>query len=214
MHPWLKNRLETAQAALPHPGFLAVFAILQVIWIILVFSPSPGNLNPFFHVFRLMPWYGWTLGWTAILWLSTLDYAAGRKRSFDETSRHFFGAYLDHLMREGHQLFGVAGNSDFYFRVNDWQRKAIEGIAIGLGHEEAEGFFQRMEGQHPLSRAHQESQDSGNGEPLCRALQGNLDELDRIRNIFVPRPLDGKTDLTTLKTAGPPREPDPRYLLK
>ena len=213
MNPWLKIRLETFRDSLPHPVLLAALGFLQTARIYWAYRPPSLSSIPLTG-FLQIPWFLWALAWTLLLWVSTLNHSAKRKETFDLTSRNFFGAYLDHLIREGHGLYDHSGEGNFYFRLDGWQHKAIEGIAIGLGHESAEKFHQAMEGQYPLVKAYQDSKEAGNGEPLCRALQGHLEELEKMRIKFIPESSDPGTGLTATPKAPPPREPDPRYLLK
>ena len=213
MNPWLKIRLETLQDSLPHPVLLAAFGILQTARIYWAYRP-PALSSPLLTGFVQIHWFLWALAWALLLWLSTLNHSAKRKETFDLTSRNFFGAYLDHLIREGHSLYEHSGEENFYFGVDGWQHKAIEGIAIGLGHEAAEKFHQAMEGRYPLVKAYQDSKEAGNGEPLCRALQGHLEELEKMRIKFIPMTSDPGSGLTPTPKSPPPRETDPRYLLK
>jgi len=210
MNPWLKIRLETFRDSLPHPVLLAALGFLQTARIYWAYRPPSLSSIPLTG-FLQIPWFLWALAWTLLLWVSTLNHSAKRKETFDLTSRNFFGAYLDHLIREGHGLYDHSGEGNFYFRLDGWQHKAIEGIAIGLGHESAEKFHQAMEGQYPLVKAYQDSKEAGNGEPLCRALQGHLEELEKMRIKFIPNSTDRDSGLAT---APSPRESDPRYLLK
>src|SRR5581483_12117520 len=100
---------------------------------------------------------------------------------FDLTSHNFFRAFLDFLIQEGHKLYGRSEAKDFYQQVSDWQRMVIQGLAVGRGVEESKAFHERMEIQHPLNQAYREAEKSGSNEPLCRALQGNLEELSTLR---------------------------------
>lgn len=181
MVQWLKERWEILRLSLKHPLPFLVFTVFQAAAILLDFFPLPPSSAPFLSWLTGLPWYGWVIGWMAVLWFSTLEYSVERKKRFDETSVNFFKAYLEFLIKEGHQLFHQAGEKDFYSKVSDWQRKAVEGIAIGLGHEESQKFFQKVESKSPLSEAYRESDSSRSGEPLSRALQARLEELDFIR---------------------------------
>jgi hypothetical protein len=121
------------------------------------------------------------IGGTLFLWVAALEYTLKRKEVFDQTSSAFFKAYLDHLIREGHHLFKSSEAKDFYLKIGDWQRKAVQGIAIGLGPEASSHLFQAMDTQNPLSEAYKESLKLRSNEPLCKSLHANLEELEKIR---------------------------------
>ncbi len=180
MIQWLKNRWEVL-GSLGHPLPFLVFGFFQVAGVLLSLFPPAGWAAHLVGWLRAVPWYGWAIGWLFILWGSTLTYSVERKKRFDLTSSNFFRAYLDFLIKEGHQLFHHAGEADYFSKINDWQRKAIQGIAIGLGPKASEDFFQKVESRSPFSDAYRESTASKSGEPLSRALQARLTELGFIR---------------------------------
>lgn len=181
MLQWLKDRWEILWLSLKRPLLLLVFAAFQAAAILLGLLPPPGWLSPFLGWFTSIPWYGWVIGWLIVLWSCTLDYSVDRKKSFDETSTNFFKAYLDFLLKEGRQLFQYADDKDFYSKISNWQRKAVQGIAIGLGPSESGKFFQKMESQSPLEQAYRKSQEQKTSEALCRSLEDRLEELGQIR---------------------------------
>lgn len=199
MIQWLKERWEILRLSLKHPLLFLVFSALQVAAIVLDFFPPPPALVPFLHWLTGLPWYGWVMGWMAVLWLSTLEYSVERKKRFDETSVNFFKAYLEFLIKEGRQLFNHADDKDFYSKISDWQRKAVEGIAIGSGHEESQKFFQKVESKSPLSEAYRESTASRSSEALARCLETRLEELSFIR-LSLP---ENEEDANNKLLAGP-----------
>jgi hypothetical protein len=159
---------------LKNRALLALFLLLVLTPIVLSYT-SPTTLMD------LSPWTVWVMGWVILLWIASIEYSLKRKEVFDQTSAAFFKAYLDHLIREGSSLFNQAEDGDFYLKIGEWQRQAIQGIAIGLGPEESRKFFQKIDSQNPLSEAHKESVKIRSNEPPCRTLQANLDELNVIR---------------------------------
>ena len=147
----------------------------------MVFVPIFQKDPWFRQASQIIPWYGWALGWLGVLWLSSLGYSLGRKKHFDETSLNFFKAFLDFLIQQGSGLFDYSDEKNFYQKIKDWQHQAIQGIAIGLGPEESQKFFQKMELQSPVSEAYKKSKEARSNEPLCLSLQANLEELKAIR---------------------------------
>jgi hypothetical protein len=192
MTEWLKDRWEILRLTLKHPLPFLALGFFQAAALALGYFHPPFSRTPWLNWLVEIPWYAWALAWLAALWFSTLDYSVERKKRFDETSVNFFKAYLDHLVKEGHQLFQFAGEKDFYSRISHWQRKIIEGVAIGLGHGESGKFFHKMEAQSPLSEAYRQSQASKSDEPLSRAIQARLDELGQIRLSLPERDGEGK----------------------
>ncbi len=180
MLQWLKDRWEILRS-LEHPLPFLVFGFFQVVAVLLALFPPTGRAARFVGWLGSISWYGWVIGWLLVLWGSTLTYSVERKKRFDKTSANFFRAYVDFLMKEGHQLFHHAGETGYFSKINDWQRKAIQGIAIGLGPKASEDFFQKVESKSPLSDAYRESTASKSGEPLSRALQVRLEELSLLR---------------------------------
>ncbi len=207
MIQWLNDRWDIFRLSLRHPLPILAIGFFQAAAVALGFFHPPGFFAPFLNWLTRMPWYGWVIGWLAVFWYSTLDYSVERKKRFDLTSVNFFKAYLDFLIKEGHQLFQHAGEKDFYSKISHWQRKAIQGIAIGLGPGESEKFFQKMEAESPLSEAYRESVASKSDEPLSRSIQSRLDELSLIR-MGLPKEEDGeKTDLLAGTTGQMERVP-------
>ncbi|HEY5037667.1 MAG TPA: hypothetical protein VIJ93_01190, partial [bacterium] len=66
-------------------------------------------------------------------------------------------------------------------RIKFWQHQVIQGIALGLGPEESEKYFQKVDSESPVMEAYRESLTLKTNEPLCKALQANLEELKLIR---------------------------------
>lgn len=178
---WLQNRMDVIRLTLRHPVLLGVFGILLAIRFSLALFPSSKTNIHTLEMFMGFPWYGWALVWTGLLWVASIEYSVRRKEEFDKTSLNFFKAFLDFLIKQGHHLYDCSGDEDFYSKINDWQHQVIQGIAIGLGPEESEKYFQKMDGQNPLPKAYRASRDSSSSEPLCLWLQENLAELDQIR---------------------------------
>ncbi len=181
MTHWLACRLEILKLTLHRPILLAVFGLLQIGQFILILVPTAKLSGPLSAISTLIPWYGWIIGWLISLWTASIEYSVQRKREFDKTSLNFFKAFLDFLIHQGNALFNDAGEKDFYSKLNDWQHQVIQGIAIGLGPQESEKYFQKMDYQTPLPKAYRESQDSSSSDPLCKWLQENLTELNQIR---------------------------------
>ena len=202
MLQWLQDRLEIIRLTFRHPVLLLAFGLFQAA--VLSLRHFSGE-NGVWYGLLDFPWYAWTIGWLAVFWLTTLEYSVHRKKSFDETSNNFFKAYLDFVIREGHGLYNRADDKNFYTQVNEWQRRAVMGIAIGLGPQESEKFFQKMEGKSPLQEAYRKSQESRTNEPLCRALQDNLDELGGMRMKLLESSEKVKGGLAT------PKNPDPDF---
>jgi hypothetical protein len=174
MKKWLQDRLEIIRLTFQIPALAVLFALLLLApFLVRRLLPAPFG--------SWIPWTVWGMVWLVFLWFASIEYSLKRKEVFDQTSEAFFKAYLDHLIQEGHHLFNRAEEKDFHLRIGDWQRKAVEGIAIGLGPEESRKLFHAMDTQNPLTQAYKESQDSRSNEPLCRTLLGNLEELKVIQ---------------------------------
>lgn len=197
MLQWLKDRFEILRLSIRRPVPLFILAFFQAVALLLGLFPPPGWAAPFLRWLTAWPWYGWVIAWLAFLWLSTVEYSVHRKKRFDHTSLNFFRAYLEFLLKEGRQLFQYAGEKDFYSKIDDWQRKAVEGIAIGLGPEESKKFFQKMESISPLSKAYRESAASKSGEPLARSLEARLEEINLIRMSLPEREGEERNALLT-----------------
>jgi hypothetical protein len=199
MFHWLKIRFGIIRLTLQNPALLMFLGLLILAPIVLG-AALPANLMSY------LPWYAWGMGWLALLWFASIEYSLQRKEVFDQTSSAFFKAYLDHLIREGHGLFRQSEDKDFHLKIGDWQRQAVQGIAIGLGPEESRNYFQKIDSQNPLTDAYKESLNLHSSEPLCRTLQGNLEELEIIRvKIAGPKALEaGQAE--DMKTAKQPRE--------
>jgi len=185
MIQWFKVRFEILRLTLRNRALLSLLGVLLLAPILLAMAfPS----QPSFWI----PWYGWVIGGTLFLWVAALEYTLKRKEVFDQTSSAFFKAYLDHLIREGHHLFKSSETKDFYLKIGEWQRKAVQGIAIGLGPEASSHLFQAMDTQNPLSEAYTESLNLRSNEPLCKTLHANLEELEKIRTeVANPPELEG-----------------------
>jgi hypothetical protein len=207
---WIKERLGIIQAILPRPVFLAVFGLSQSVRILLALAPAPtaGSLRS--EILDWTPWYGWVIGWLALLWAGAIEYSLKRKENFDMTSLNFFKAFLDSLIQEGHQLFHHSDQKDFYSKINDWQHMVIEGIAIGLGPEESQKYFQKIDNQYPLTEAYRDFLGSRSSEPLSRSLQVNLEELELIRRSLRETKVFEKGELEALKRANFAGGPHPQ----
>lgn len=193
MTQWLKARVKIIRLTLQSPAFAALSAVYLVLQITLsLVLPARFSVD-------------WVLGWVVLLWFASVEYSAGRKEVFDQTSTAFFKAYLDHLIHEGHGLFEHSEEPDFYLKIGDWQRRAVQGIAIGLGPEESQKFFQAIDSQNPLAASYKESLGLHSSEPLCRTLQGNLGELETIRTRTAGPKSYGNTGLAN--TQGRPAQP-------
>jgi hypothetical protein len=161
-----------------------------------------STADPFIpEILTVTPWYSWAIGWFALLWATSIEYSLNRKENLDQTSLDFFKAFLESLIQQGHQLFHHSEEKDFYSKINDWQHMVIEGIAIGLGHEESQKVFQKMDSDHPLTDAYREFLSSRSSEPLCRSLQKNLEELELIRKSLAETKFYEKGELEALKRA-------------
>lgn len=172
---------------------------MQIAQLLFLWVPRLNSDPQFSRFSKVVPWYGWVIGWLVLLWVSALEYSVKRKEEFDKTSLNFFKAFLDFLIQQGSRLFEDAGEKNFYSKLNDWQHQVIQGIAIGLGPAESEKYFQKMESQNSITQAYRESQDSGSSEPLCRLLQENIDELKTIKiNLAETRDFE-KADLEAIK---------------
>lgn len=206
MAKWFKDRLTILRFFLPRPALLGVLLSLQAVPIVLNLIPSsklPAQLSP---IASFVPWYAWVIGWLLVLLVSSLEYSVHRKERFDETSLNFFKAFLEFIIKEGHQLFNFSEEKDFFSKINDWQRRVIQGIAIGLGPDQAHRFFQKVEGKYPVMRAYKESKTLGSSIPLCKALQDNLDELNQMRIELTGVEDGGEKDLVVVG--------NPNYKLK
>ncbi len=181
MPKWIKVRLGIILAALPRPFYFIALGLLQIGWIIL--SMAQPSANPDFDSkwAAWVPWYAWVIAWLALMGAGFIEHSLRQKESFDKTSVNFFKAYLGFLIQEGQKIFEHSHEHDFYYRIKRWQRMAIEGIGIGLGHQASENFYHKMESQDPLEKAYREFEISKSNETLCRALKTNLDELDSMR---------------------------------
>lgn len=198
MLPWLKARLAILRLFLPRPSLLGVLLPLQAVPIALSLVPPDKLPPPLAPLASFVPWYAWVIGWLLILLVSSLEYSIERKKRFDETSLNFFKAFLDFLIKEGHQLFNFSEEKDFFSKINDWQHRVIQGIAIGLGPDKAHQFFQKVEGKYPVMRAYKESKNLGSSIPLCKALQDNLDELNMMRIELLGIEDEGGKDLAVV----------------
>lgn len=178
---WFKTRLKIIQLTLRKPILLVVFGIFQTIQWILDIIPGSKLSASLSQLSMLMPWYGWVIGWLVLLWSASLEYSVKRKEVFDETSIAFFKAYLDFLINEGGKLFDHSMDKNFYSKINAWQHQVIQGIAIGLGPEESQKLYQKMDKPNSVSAENRESLALKTSEALCRTLQENIEELKAIK---------------------------------
>ncbi|GEM_PF-3203877 len=207
MVQWLQDRWEILRLSLQRPLLFLVLAFFQGAALFLGRFPPPASTLPFVDWLTQIPWYGWAIGWLAVLWVSTMDYSVERKKRFDLTSVNFFRAYLEHLMKEGSLIFRHAGEKDFYSKISDWQRKAVQGIAIGLGPEQSKEFFQKVEAKSPLSEAYREASNAKSDEPLAKCLEARMEELNLIRLSLPEREEETGKELLTGGAPAPQRMP-------
>jgi hypothetical protein len=146
-----------------------------------------------------VPWYAWVIAWLSLLWLLSLGHWAGHEKLVGETSRNFFKAYLEHLLHQGHGFFRETDVEGTYLKAKEWQRQAIEGIAIGLGHEESERFYHKMEMENSLTKAYRRSEEGNSVEPLLKSIKAHLDELERLRLEQMGGPAKGGELVTVAK---------------
>jgi hypothetical protein len=180
MLSWFRDRAQVLQIVLVRPSLLWILAPLQVLAVILIPFPSP-QLAFLRDPLMAVPWYAWVIAWLTLLWLLSLGNWASHEKLVGETSRNFFKAYLEHLLHQGHGFFRETEVEGTYLKAKEWQRQAIEGIAIGLGPEESERFFHKMETENSLTKAYRRSEEKNSVEPLLNAIQAHLDELERMR---------------------------------
>jgi hypothetical protein len=185
MTKWLKDRLEILKLILLRQKNLAAFGVLLIFKFLLDLIP-PVKTSPLLaQISTFLPWYGWVIGWFALLCFAAIEYSLERKEVFDQTSLNFFKAFLEFLINQGNNLFNDAEDKNFYSKIKFWQEQVIQGIAIGLGPQESEKYFQKMDSQNSVTEAYRESVNKNTNEPLCRALQANVEELKAIRlNLF------------------------------
>ncbi len=177
-----KERFKVFKLTLGNPLFLAIFGLLQAARLFLGQVPS-FKINPQLLTIALwMPWYGWVIGWLVLFWFSSIEYAVKRKEVFDQTSMAFFKAYLDSLIKQGNNLFNYSEEKDFFSKINDWQHQVIQGLAIGLGPEASQKYFHEMDKKTAVKEGGSGSSLAlKTSDSLCRILQENLEELNRIR---------------------------------
>src|SRR5581483_130150 len=104
MISWFCDRVEVLRLLFKDPSLLWALGLLQTLALVLYFFPFPPAA-PIRDLLMFPPWYAWALTWLVLRLLSTLGYSAGKKNLFDETSRNFFRAYVEHLLRQGHGFF-------------------------------------------------------------------------------------------------------------
>src|SRR5580658_1485290 len=184
----LKNRLEIIKFTLHHPKFLVVSGVLLV-------GPFIPALVPPKKLPLWMPWYGWVIAWLLFLWFASIEYAVKRKEVFDQTSSAFFKAYLDSLIKQGNHLFNYSEDKDFYSKINDWQHQVIQGIAIGLGPRASENYFHEMDKKNPTAETSQTALTLRTSDALCKILQDNIEELNRMRGELAEAKGGEKDDL-------------------
>lgn len=198
MLSWFRDRAAVLRIILQRPSLLWLLAPVQVLALILIPFPSP-QLAFVRDPLMAVPWYAWAIAWLALLWLLALGHWAGHERLVGETSRNFFKAYLEHLLHQGHGFFRETEVEKTYLQAKEWQRQAIEGIAIGLGPDESEKFFQKMEAENSLTKAYRRSEESNSVEPLLNSIQAHLDELERLRLALMGGPAKGGELVATSK---------------
>lgn len=190
MPSWFRDRAEVLKVILQRPSLLWLLAPFQVLAVILIPFPSP-QLAFLRDPLMAVPWYAWVITWLALLWLLALGHWAGHQKLHAETSHNFFKAYLEHLIHQGHGLFQETEVEKAYLKAKEWQRQAIEGIAIGSGPEGSERFFQRMEMENSLTKAYRRSEEKNSVEPLLNSIKAHLDELERLRLEMMGGPAKG-----------------------
>ncbi len=192
----LKERLEIIKLTLGNPVLLGVFAVLQATRFVFGRIPPSKANTRLWEIVLWLPWYGWVIGWLVILWFVSIEYAVKRKEVFDQTSMAFFKAYLDSLIKQGNGLFDLSEEKDFFSKINDWQHRVIQGLAIGLGPEASQKYFHKMDKKNPAPDPKQGSSLAlKNSDSLCRILQENLEELNRIRMDLAATSGEEKADL-------------------
>ncbi len=196
MVQWLKIRFEIIKLTLRNPVLLVFLALLLVVQLVRGLVP-PSKMN--IHLLELLtfiPWYGWAIGWLVLFWFASIEYAVNRKKVFDQTSLSFFKAYLDSLIKQGNGLFNHSEEKDFFSKINDWQHRVIQGLAIGLGPEASQKYFHKMDQKNTVKEPGRgTSLALKTSDTLCRILQENLEELNRIRMDLKEAPGEDKNDL-------------------
>ncbi|HXL72898.1 MAG TPA: hypothetical protein VN963_04665 [bacterium] len=189
MVQWLKQRFQIIQLTLQNPKLIVVFVVLLLGPFLSALLRSP-------QLSTLTPWYGWVIGWLAFLWFASIEYSLERKKVFDQTSSAFFRAYLDSLIQQGYHLFNYSEEKDFYSKINDWQHQVIQGIAIGLGPRASEKYFHEMDRKNqPVGKTDQQALTLRTSDALCKILQDNIEELNRMRDELSETKGDGKDGL-------------------
>ncbi len=206
---WFKERLEIIKLILLNQKLLAAFGMLLIVKFILdlvLLSKIPAQLV---QISTFIPWYGWVLVWLILFLFASIEYSLERKEVFDHTSLNFFKAFLEFLINQGNNLFNDSEEKNFYSKIKFWQEQVIQGIAIGLGSEEAEKYFQKMDSQNSVTTAYKESMNKNTNEPLCRALQANVEELKAILLNLSETRIYGKGELEEVKNLKLVNEPRP-----
>jgi hypothetical protein len=182
MKNWLKVRLEIIKLTLRNPTLIVFLAALLLVQLTLALVP-PSKMNVHLNeILTFIPWYGWVIGWLVVFWFASIEYSLKRKEVFDQTSMSFFKAYLDSLIKQGNHLFNYSEEKDFYSKINDWQHQVIQGIAIGLGPQASEKYFHEMDKKNPTGgKTSQQVLSLRTSDALCKILQDNIEELNRIR---------------------------------
>jgi hypothetical protein len=192
MAQWLKRRFEIVKLTLDNPVFLALLGIwLACPFLLAWLSPLPSD-GPLSRFSGWTPWVGWIAGGLLLLWTASVEYSVKRKEVFDQTSKAFFKAYLESLIRQGHDLFHYSEEKDFYSRISGWQHRVVEGIAIGLGPEASQKYYQKTDIPFQAADGNRQAMALRTGEALCRRLHENLEELKRIRMGLEETPSGGK----------------------
>jgi hypothetical protein len=209
MVQWLKIRFEIIKLTIRNPALILFLVILLSVQLIRGLVP-PSKMNArLFELLTFIPWYGWVIGWLVLFWLASIEYSVKRKEVFDQTSRAFFKAYLGSLIKQGNDLFNHSEEKDFFSKINDWRHRVIQGIAIGLGPEASQKYFHKMESKNPVQEPDKSSSLAlKTSDSLCRILQENLEELNRIRTELPEAPGEEKPDLEAdknIKMIGGPK---------
>lgn len=182
MVQWLKVRFEIIRLTLRNPTLIVLLVLFLAVQLVLALVPHSKMDVHLLELLTFIPWYEWVIGWLVLFWFASIEYSLNRKEVFDQTSFSFFKAYLDSLIQQGNGLFNYSEEKDFFSKINDWQHQVIQGIAIGLGPEASEKYFHKMDKKNPVKEAGKGASLSlKTSDALCRILQENLEELNRIR---------------------------------
>ena len=196
MVQWLKIRVEIIKLTLRNPTLIVFLLILVAVQLVLALVPASKMNVYLFDLLTFIPWYDWVIGWLVLFWFASIEYSLNRKEVFDQTSMAFFKAYLDSLIKQGNGLFNHSEEKNFFSKINDWQHQVIQGLAIGLGPEASQKYFHKMDQKNTVKEPGKGSSLTlKTSDSLCRILQENLEELNRIRTDLPEAPGEDKTDL-------------------